>query len=84
MPASEMLADMLLECGRAPLALNEYELALREAPNRFDALYGAARAAESAGDPVDARKYFTKLVAASIPSADRIEFHEAREFLASK
>jgi tetratricopeptide (TPR) repeat protein len=84
MPASEMLADMLLECGRAPLALHEYELALREAPNRFDALYGAARAAESAGDPVDARKYFTKLVTASIPSADRFEFREAREFLALK
>ncbi len=84
MPAHEMLADMLLESRRAPEALHEYELTLHEAPNRFDALYGAARAAEFAGKPDTARKYFAMLIAISIPSADRIELQEAKTFLASK
>jgi tetratricopeptide (TPR) repeat protein len=84
MPAREMLADMLLLSKRAPEALHEYELALRESPNRFDALYGAAHAAEAAGRPEDSRKYFTKLVAASIPSADRPELQEAKTYLTAK
>jgi hypothetical protein len=84
MPAREMLADMLLESKRAPEALHEYELTLRESPNRFDALYGAAHAAKSAGHAEDARKYFAELVAASIPSADRPELQEARTHIAAK
>src|SRR5208282_715091 len=84
MPAREMLADMLLETNRAPEALHEYELVLRESPNRFDALYGAAHAAESAGQAKDARKYFAKLVAASISSADRPELQEARTYISAK
>jgi tetratricopeptide (TPR) repeat protein len=83
MPAREMLADMLLEAKRAPEALHEYEVTLRESPNRFDALYGAAHAAESAGHAEDARKYFAKLVASSIPSADRPELQEARTYIAA-
>jgi len=83
MPAREMLADMLLESKRAPEALHEYEVTLRESPNRFDALYGAAHAAESAGHAGDARKYFAKLVASSIPSADRPELQEARTYIAA-
>jgi tetratricopeptide (TPR) repeat protein len=83
MPAREMLADMLLEAKRAPEALHEYEVTLRESPNRFDALYGAAHAAESAGQSEDARKYFAKLVASSIPSADRPELQEARTYIAA-
>jgi Tfp pilus assembly protein PilF len=74
---------MLLEAKRAPEALHEYEVTLRESPNRFDALYGAAHAAESAGQSEDARKYFAKLVASSIPSADRPELQEARTYIAA-
>jgi tetratricopeptide (TPR) repeat protein len=83
MPAREMLADMLLQAKRSPEALHEYEFTLRESPNRFDALYGAAHAAESAGRAEDARKYFAKLVASSIPSADRPELQEARTYIAA-
>jgi tetratricopeptide (TPR) repeat protein len=84
MPAREMLADMLLESKRAPEALHEYEVTLRESPNRFDALYGAAHAAESAGHAEDARSYFAKLVASSIPSSDRPELQEARTYIAAE
>jgi tetratricopeptide (TPR) repeat protein len=84
MPAREMLADMLLLSKRAPEALYQYELALRESPNRFDSLYGAAHAAESADRPEATRKYFTQLLAASIPSADRPELHEAKTCLKAK
>jgi tetratricopeptide (TPR) repeat protein len=82
MPAREMLADMLLESGKSTEALREYELTLRESPNRLDALYGAAHAAESLGQPESARQYFVKLLMASIPSADRPEIKEARAYTA--
>src|SRR5437899_5565423 len=45
-PAREMLADMLLDMKRPEQALTEYEADLKFNPNRFDGLYGAARAAE--------------------------------------
>jgi hypothetical protein len=83
MPAREMLADMLLEAKRPADALHQYEVTLRESPNRFDALYGAAHAADSAGQAGDARKYFVKLVAVCIPSADRPELQEARTYIAA-
>ena len=46
LPARELLGDMLLEMGQPAEALAAYEASLREAPNRFNSLYGAARAAE--------------------------------------
>ncbi len=48
LPARELLADMLLEMGRPGEALAEYQASLREAPGRFNSLYGAGRAAELA------------------------------------
>ncbi len=44
-----MIADMLLESKRPQQALAEYQTDLKLHPNRFDGLYGAARAAEAAG-----------------------------------
>jgi tetratricopeptide (TPR) repeat protein len=84
MPAREMLADMLLESKHAPEALIEYEGTLRETPNRFDALYGAAHAAQSTGHPETARMYFAKLIAVSVSLGDRPEIQEARIFLEGK
>ena len=49
-PARELLGEMLLEleaAGRS--ALKEFEATLKKEPNRFRALYGAARAASLAG-----------------------------------
>jgi tetratricopeptide (TPR) repeat protein len=61
-PARELLADLLLEKGAAKEALAEYEAALKLNPRRFTGLFGAGRAAEQAGQPALARKYYGELV----------------------
>jgi tetratricopeptide (TPR) repeat protein len=48
-PAREMLADLLLEMNRPEQGLAEYQADLKLNPNRFNGLYGAARAAELSG-----------------------------------
>jgi hypothetical protein len=78
-PAREMLADLFLEVNRPSDALTEYQAVLKDYPNRFDALYGAARSAEAAADPQQARKFYAQLVAISAPGADRPELRAARE-----
>lgn len=82
MPAREMLADLLLELKRPSEALTEYEAVLKDYPNRFDAVYGAARAAESMGDSRQSRKFYSQLVKISLPGADRPELQAARSFSA--
>lgn len=82
MPAREMLGDMLLEAKRPSEALVEYKTALKESPNRFDSLYGAAQAAQLAGNATEARGYLARLVKACSPDADRPELQEAREEVA--
>jgi tetratricopeptide (TPR) repeat protein len=82
MPAREMLADLLLERKRPAEALTEYKAALKNSPNRFDALYGAGHAAQMAGDSAAANAYFTKLMEISAPTADRAELTEAKSYLA--
>lgn len=82
MPAREMLGDMLLEMKMPAEALVEYKMSLTESPNRFDGLYGAAQAAQLAGNPTEAREYLAKLVKVCSPDADRPELQEAREEVA--
>jgi tetratricopeptide (TPR) repeat protein len=83
MPAREMLADMLLEAKRPEQALTEYEAALKVSPNRFDGLYGAARAAQLAGKTAKATGYYAELRAISDhANGDRTELEEAKLFLA--
>jgi tetratricopeptide (TPR) repeat protein len=82
MPAREMLADMLLELKQPAEALTEYKSALKNSPNRFDALYGAGHAAQLAGDSASANAFFSKLMEISAPSADRAEVAEAKSYLA--
>ena len=62
MPAREMLADMLLEMKRPEQALAEYKGALSSNPKRFNGLYGAAQAAEMAGQAPQAAEYYALLV----------------------
>ena len=76
--AREMLADMLLELHHPGQALAAYEAVLKVGPNRFNALYGAARAAEMAGDSVKAQTYFTQLRGNCPAQADREELHKVR------
>jgi tetratricopeptide (TPR) repeat protein len=60
-PAREMLAELLLLESKPQESLTAYEAVLKVAPNRFNALYGAARAAESSGKETVAKQYMQKL-----------------------
>ena len=75
---------MLLELKRPADALAEYEAALREAPGRFNGLYGAARAAERANQPARAKDLYGKLVAQCDPNSTRPELAEAKRYLEKK
>jgi tetratricopeptide (TPR) repeat protein len=61
LPAREMLAQMLLLHGKAKESLTEYQAVLKLAPKRFNALFGAASAAEASGDNKAAAAYFQEL-----------------------
>ncbi len=61
-PAREMLADLLLEQGNAAEALKEFEKALAHSPRRFNALYGAAQAAEKSGAKAQAAAHYAELL----------------------
>ena len=80
LPAREMLAEILLDANRPQEALAEYEKSLRSDANRFNALYGAARAAESAHLPEKAAFYYAQLLKTSENGAhsDRPEIARAR------
>ncbi len=84
LPARELLAEVLLEMDRATEALKEYEAALREAPNRFNSLAGAARAAEGAGQAPRAAELYAKLIETTVPGAQRPELLAARRAVAAK
>jgi tetratricopeptide (TPR) repeat protein len=84
-PAHEMLADILLELGRPKEALEEYEVDLHLNPNRFNALYGAARTAELAGNLGKATAYYTQLVQVCAGgNSGRVELKQARAWTAMK
>ena len=80
LPARELLGDMLLELKRPAEALKEFETVLKQSPNRFNGLYGAARAARFSGDQTKAKAYFAKLATLGA-KADTVrpELEEARQ-----
>jgi tetratricopeptide (TPR) repeat protein len=84
-PMRELLGEMLLEAKQAAAALKEFEVSLHEARNRLRGYYGAARAAEMAGNPAKAAEYYGKLVALT-KNADssRQEVQQAKAFLAAR
>jgi tetratricopeptide (TPR) repeat protein len=83
LPAREQLGELLLEMKQPQPALQEFETSLRSAPNRFNGLYGAARAARLAADDNKAKAYYEKLVAVSRHAETvRPEMEEAKTFLA--
>jgi tetratricopeptide (TPR) repeat protein len=63
LPAREMLAEMLLLRGKVSEALQEYQTSMVSDPNRFNALLGAARAAEQLGQRQLAASYYRTLLA---------------------
>ena len=84
-PMRELLGELLLQMGQATAAPREFEAALKENPNRYRGLYGAARAAEVAGDRQKAAGYFEKLVAlATKADTPRPEIARAKAFLGQR
>jgi len=65
LPARELLGDMLLAAGRYPEARDAYRATLLREPGRARSLFGAARAAQLAGDRASAKagyREFLKLM----------------------
>ena len=77
-PAREMLAELLFLHHRADESLTEYQAALKIAPNRFNALYGAANAAEASSNKAAANQYFRKLTEIAVGD-ERPELVAARK-----
>jgi len=81
-PMRELLGELLLQIGQGAAAEREFEASLKENPNRYRGLYGAARAAETAGDRQKAAGYYEKLVTlASKADTARPEIARAKAFL---
>jgi tetratricopeptide (TPR) repeat protein len=85
LPARELLGEMLLELKQPAQAMVEFEATLRTAPNRFNALSGAARAAKLSGDTEKAKTYYARLLSiCAHADGDRPELQDARSLLAQK
>jgi len=83
-PARELLGEMLLEAGDAAGALAEFEATTMKEPGRFRGSFGAARAAEAAGDAAKAREYYARTVEiARRADSPRPEIERAKSYLAS-
>jgi len=82
-PMRELLGDMLREHGEHAQALREYEASMKNTPNRLRGFYGAAKAAEGAGDAKRAAGYYRQL-ARLTRSADgeRAELKELNQIMA--
>ena len=84
-PLRELLGDLLLESKRPKEAYAEYLASLKQYPNRFRGLYGAARAAEAAGDSANAAVYYQRLAdLAAHADRARPEVQHARQYLARR
>jgi tetratricopeptide (TPR) repeat protein len=82
LPARELEGDMLLAAGRFGEAREAYRATLAREPGRARSLFGAARAAELAGDRAEAKVSYREFVRL-MSSADgrRPELAKARKFL---
>ncbi|MEB2776782.1 hypothetical protein SYJ56_15760 [Algoriphagus sp. D3-2-R+10] len=82
LPAGELLGDLLLTSNQPAEALKTYEYDLKQHPNRFNGIYGAASAAKSSGNTKLTEIYFRQLVELTKNSkVDRPEVVEAKEYL---
>jgi tetratricopeptide (TPR) repeat protein len=85
LPARELEGDLLLELGRASDALAAYDRTLEREPRRARALFGAARAAEQAGDAETAAARYREIVELMAAGEEsRVELVTARRYLANK
>jgi tetratricopeptide (TPR) repeat protein len=85
-PMRELLGDMLREEGEPAAALKEYQVSMKNTPNRLRGYYGAAKAAEAMGDAKRALAYFSQLASLtrSADNSDRAELREMKQYLARK
>jgi Tfp pilus assembly protein PilF len=82
-PARELLGAMLLDRGMTREALAAFEATIRKEPNRFNAIAGAAAAAERLGDKAKAKQHYQQLTTiAGNADAARPQLAAARSFLA--
>jgi len=77
-PAREMLAALLLKENRPQEAFAQFEAVLKTTPNRFNALFGAASAADASGNTSAANRYFQKLTETAVGD-ERPELATARK-----
>ena len=85
LPARELLGDLLLELNRPAEAVVQYEAAIAKEPNRLRGVFGAARAAELAGDRDKARKHYGHLIhQVGDGATDRPELRQAKAFLGTR
>ncbi len=84
-PMRELLADMLLEAGQPREAQVEFQASLKSKPNRFRGYYGAAKAAEAAGDHAAARGWYQRLLLLTKDAdAARPEIVEAKSVISQQ
>jgi tetratricopeptide (TPR) repeat protein len=79
-PARELFGEMLLQVKQPAEALAAFEVTLTKEPNRFRALYGAARAAAAAGNRAKASGHYATLlrITGKADRPGRSELTEAR------
>jgi hypothetical protein len=83
-PARELLGDMLLDLKQPTAALVEFRAVMIKEPNRFRAVYGAAKSAADAGDQATAKTHYQQLlkICANGDTPGRAELVEARQAVA--
>jgi hypothetical protein len=82
-PARELLGELLLDLNQPAQALVEFEASAARDPNRFNGLFGAARAAELSGNAAKAKAFYAKLVVlCERADSERPELRQAKAALA--
>jgi hypothetical protein len=85
LPARELLGELLMELDQPARALPEFEEVLRSSPNRFNAVYGAGRAAELCRDRKNAQKRYSQLLQlCGHAHTERLELQNAQAFLETR
>jgi predicted Zn-dependent protease len=83
--AHALLGDLLMEMNEPAQALQAFEAALKREPSRFWTLFGAAGAADRAGDSAKAKAFYTRLVAQTANAdSERPALKVAKAFLAER
>jgi tetratricopeptide (TPR) repeat protein len=83
LPAAEMMAEVLLQSGKATQALQAYQASLATDPNRLNGLLGAGRAAEASHQSVLARRYYREALKLCAGAGDALRLRHARDVVKS-